>query len=169
METQYKEAALKPLRERKHLLESELNGINKAIDALNAITVSDQKGLNKELSDVNATSIVEKLKPKRNNADKPKTASSYNTKLKYPAKIKYALKKLSSATAKEMISYLWSIDKNVDLAKLTNGITSTASKLLLKGELEAEPVGKANKYWIKGTKPKQENNVETDNKHEEAA
>lgn len=154
MKDQYKQSLLPLINRKNEILEiispwaKELEGLNIAIKALIDIGYDEDS----TIAVVNTTSDKPSTPTPKVSAYKAnfksKIPASYNTKLKYPAKIKFVLKKLGSATVNEIVEHITSIDKHVDKVKLTNGITYSASMLNTKGELLAERVGKANKYSL---------------------
>lgn len=168
MENEHKEA-LKPLVQRKIDLEKELAGLNIAIKALKDIGYDILPEPVKEVLINDSPFAAFKTVKQANTRSTAKIPTTFDPKLKVPAKIKFALKKLNGAFAAQIIDYLHNLDKTADLTTLSNGVIATASKLLKRGEIEAERRGKANFYTLKNTKSKQENNVKNERKQEEAA
>jgi hypothetical protein len=82
-------------------------------------------------------------------ANQTKIPEAYNSKLKYPSQIVWALKNFGPQTINDMVDNLKFIYGVENKEKLFNGLTYAASILHKKGELNAERVGKANKYSLK--------------------
>jgi hypothetical protein len=82
-------------------------------------------------------------------ANQTKIPDAYSSKLKYPAQILFLLKNLGPQTVHDMVDNVYFLFDVEDKEKLFNGLTYAASILYKKGEINAERVGKANKYSLK--------------------
>jgi hypothetical protein len=151
MDGKYSEA-LKPLIERKKVLEKELNELGIVIKSItNLIGYEHIELVVTETSpNVDNQNLFNDYKiVKKANTRNTKIPSSYNSKLKLPAKLRFVLNKLKSSTVAEAVEYIVNIDKSADREKLIKGLTWVASDLKGKGELNAEKVGKAYRYSLK--------------------
>jgi hypothetical protein len=133
---------LKELRLRKVRLKMELDRVEIAIKAFE--NIKDVDPLDVAIYELDDVGNYNDIKD-----DLTKSILLYNPKMTAEKKILYALNHIEKGDASDITEYILKVDghiKNTD--KLFNNITYVASKMYCNGKLDAERVGKKNKYLL---------------------